>query len=45
MVEKCYADYAWEQTAALLASFPGRVWAEEENAAALAVFSPVVMPE
>ena len=33
------------QTAALLASFPGRVWAEEENAAALAVFSPVVMPE
>lgn len=32
------------QTAALLASFPGRVWAEAEDAAALEAFRPVVLP-
>lgn len=33
------------QTAALLASFPGRVWSREEDQTALAVFQPVVLPE
>lgn len=32
------------QTAALLASFPGRVWAAEADAAALEAFRPVVLP-
>lgn len=32
------------QTAALLASFPGRVWAEPEDAEALAAFHPVELP-
>lgn len=32
------------QTAALLASFPGRVWAGQGDAEALAAFRPVVLP-
>ena len=32
------------QTPALLASFSGRVWAREEDAAALAAFHPAVVP-
>lgn len=33
------------QSAGLLASFPGQVWAKREDSAALAAFAPVLLPE